>query len=131
MARDASQWNAYVRDYQYDCGPARCSFSASGLASLSRPDLAEVRQLAASAGEDNLLASELVASARHALGTMKLGLNYQHDRDDLQRLVSNTYTAAVGFPVAAHSILQLQAGTTHADQVGTIGFAGVAFKTLL
>jgi hypothetical protein len=143
---DAGQWSAYVRDYQYQYGSARCSFSANGLGSLAKPDLSELDQLAptvfsrlskkaailpVSAADSSLLASELAAGAGYALGTLRLGLNYQHDREELQGLVSNTYSATVRFPVAAHSILQLQAGATHADQVGTAEFVGVTYKTLL
>jgi hypothetical protein len=113
---------------------------------LAKPDLSELSQLAptvfsqlskkagvlpVSAFDSSLLASDLAAGASYALGTLRLGLNYQHDRDELLGLVSNTYSATVRFPVAAHSILQLQAGTTRADQVGTAEFMGVTFKTLL
>jgi hypothetical protein len=143
---DANQVSAYVRDYQYDYGSARCSFSTAGLGSLARPDLSELGQLAptvfsrlsrkaallpVSAADSSLLASELAAGAGYALGTLRLGLNYQHVRDELQGLVSNIYSATARFPIAAHSILQLQAGAAHADQIGTVEFVGVTFKTLL
>jgi hypothetical protein len=143
---DANQVSAYVRDYHYDYGSARCSFSTAGLSSLARPDLAELGQLAptvfsrlsrkaallpVSAADSSLLASELSAGAGYALGTLRLGLNYQRARDELQGLESNIYSATARVPVAAHSILQLQAGAAHANQIGTVEFVGVTFKTLL
>jgi hypothetical protein len=146
LGLDASPWSAYVRDNQYDYGSLRCSFSSSGLGLLARPDLAEFRQLApnatnrlsrnaviplASLPANSLLASELSAGLRYAWGTLKLGLNYLHGRDELQGLVSNTYTAIVDYPVASHATLELQAGTIHAEAIGTVEFVGVVFKTLL
>jgi hypothetical protein len=146
LGLDGTGWNAFVRDTQYEYGTPQCSLSGSGAGALSRPDLAELRQLLPTAtgrlsrksalllgdsAQNSLLASEFTAGARYALGTVKLGLNYLHGRDELQGLLSDTYTASVDFPVARRATLQLQAGATDAQSVGTVGFLGLTFKTAL
>jgi hypothetical protein len=146
LGLDGSRWSTYVRDLQYHYDSLSCGYSSTGLGALAHPDLAEFRQLAPTVtgrlaskaaaslrgtqASNSLLASEFDAGGRYGWGSVKLGLEYERGREELAGLISNTYTALLDYPVATHSNLELQAGTTHGDVVGTVNFAGVAFRTL-
>ncbi len=134
-----SVWSLRLSGTQYDYDDADCEFTnvtppsferflrlRPNLLPLIAPRLALFQRLQRSSitRESTFLDSTLSAGLGFREGPRTWELDYYHDREQFDRLESDTLIAGVTLPTGDRADLELRLGFTDSDVVGNVAFVG-------